>query len=141
MQRVEDIIRYLSGQIEVDVPLIGLSGRSYKITRVTTASYSATKGDHFILVNVASDAVITLTGAPNNGQVQIVQDSSGSAATNNITIQPNSGTINGADEVVIKSAYGRVDLVYSADDSIWLAQSSTDHVFAGFDSGFDSGFE
>ncbi|MDH5452862.1 MAG: hypothetical protein OEX14_05855, partial [Paracoccaceae bacterium] len=56
---------------------------------------------------------------PKRGQRIVVQDASGAAGTNNITITPAAGTINGAASLVISVNYGRSVLFY--DSTGWLA--------------------
>jgi hypothetical protein len=49
--------------------------------------------------------------------VFIIKDGKGDSATNNITIAPSSGTIDGSSTLVISTAYGVSRLVYNG--SAW----------------------
>lgn len=119
--RISDILRFLSGQVELDIPLLGLSSRAYFVTDVTAATYIAAKADHFISVNRAGVVAITLTDNPYRGQVQIVQDASGLASSNIITVSPASGAINGQSFAQIQTDFGRVSFLYNG--TTWLADA------------------
>lgn len=93
-------------------------GNVVKITKTAT-SYVALRTDYYIgVTNTAAARTITLpntgssTLAPFIGQVFIIKDESGAAATNNITVTPNGGNIDGAASYVINTNYGRVEILY-----------------------------
>lgn len=67
-----------------------------------------------ILVNKTSGAAtgITLPAMQYTGQAVLIVDAKGDAATNNITITPASGNINGSGTYVISENYGSVCLVW-----------------------------
>jgi hypothetical protein len=86
-------------------------------TRVVTASGTITQAatDHIIIVNKTTGAATTLNlmASPATGFVCTIKDGKGDAATNNITITPNAGTIDGAASVVMSSNYASVDLCFN----------------------------
>lgn len=81
---------------------------TYKVgyTSVTAATYAVTN-DSILGVNRAGPVAITLpASAGNTGRVLDIKDESGAAATNNITITPASGTIDGATSLTLNINYG-----------------------------------
>lgn len=85
----------------------------------TTTNVSATT-DFIVGINVSPAATVNLPSAV-AGMVYLIHDESGAAATNNITITPAAGNIDGAGTKVINTNYGWYAL-YS-DGSNW-------HVFS-----------
>jgi hypothetical protein len=102
------------------------SAAEVKQTNVVTAAGGITMGaaDRFIVVNKTSGAAtaVTLVSSPTTGRVVTIIDGKGDAATNNITISPAAGTINGASSYVISSNYGEVSLIYNGTQ--WNLQST-----------------
>lgn len=93
-------------------------GNVVKLTKTAT-SYVALRTDYYIgVTNTAAARTITLpntgstTLAPFIGQVFIIKDESGAAGTNNITVTPNGGNIDGAASYVINTNYGRVEILF-----------------------------
>jgi hypothetical protein len=79
----------------------------------TATSYTALITDYIIEVtSTAAARVITLPApslvgaSPNPGKIFIIQDTSGAAATNNISLTPASGLIDGGATVAINVNYG-----------------------------------
>lgn len=73
----------------------------------------------------AGAVTITLPSSPIDGQRFHIFDAKGAAATNNITIARNGKTINGAAaNLVIATAYGGYQLIYSSSLGGWLAALS-----------------
>lgn len=92
----------------------GLVG-SLAHTRTTTAtSYTTVTGDYIIgVTSTAAARTITLLTPGSGTQCWIIKDESGGAATNNITIQGQSGkTIDGAASIVINTNYGVARIYY-----------------------------
>lgn len=89
------------------------AGRRVKITLVTAATYTVLDADDVVDVNRAGAVTLTLPASPDSGQRHFIHDSSGAAATNNITIQPAAGDINGAASVVISTNYARRIVIYN----------------------------
>lgn len=85
--------------------------------RVVTAAGAVTvaKTDYIVVVNKSSGAATTvnLPSSPVTGQKFIIKDGKGDAATNNITITPASGNIDGAATFVIAVNYGGVEIAYN----------------------------
>lgn len=79
--------------------------------------------DNIVYVNTSAARTITLP-APTNGRVLTVQDSTGGAFTNNITINPNAAeTIDGASSIKITSNYGSID--FKSDGTNWFTSASS----------------
>ena len=98
------------------------------VTLSGAADVTATLADYIIGVdNTAAARTVTLptpstTGAAaNTGKVYIIKDQSGAAATNNITITPATGTIDGVASIVIDSNFGETQ-VYS-DGAAWFSSA------------------
>jgi len=92
------------------------------------ANVTASLSDYIIGID-NTDAARTVTlptatsagSAANTGKVYIIKDQSGGAGTNNITIQPATGTIDGAASILISADYGEVQ-VYS-DGAAWYSSA------------------
>ena len=91
--------------------------------RVVTAAGAVTQlsTDDVIVVNKTSGAATTvnLIASPVTGDSLVIKDGKGDSATNNITIVPNAGTIDGASSLVLATNYAAVNLCY--DGTIWRA--------------------
>ena len=86
------------------------------VTNVTTTPFQVLLGDYLLAVNVAVPSFIVLPiGAP-IGTVFIVKDTSGLAATNNITISAPTSTIDGVATYVININYASVTLVRTSTE-------------------------
>lgn len=85
--------------------------------RVITSAGAVTANlyDSTIIVNKATGAAtaVALAASPATGKRFTIKDGKGDAATNNITITPAAGTIDGAANLVINTNYGRATLVYN----------------------------
>jgi hypothetical protein len=94
------------------------------VTSVTSATYTAAATDVLIDVNFAGAVTITLpTGSTSNkGKFYVIKDTSGAAGTHNITVKPNSGTLDGASSAIISLNYGALQ-VYS-DGANWWEQAN-----------------
>jgi len=90
------------------------AGRRKAVTLVTDASYTIKLTDHVIDVNRAGAVALTLPEGPGVGQEFIVQDSSGGASGNTITVnQSASYQVNGGASVTLTADYGRLTIVYN----------------------------
>lgn len=102
-QTFSAILTYTSGQVDQ--------------IRVVTASGAVTvaTSDYIVVVDKTSGAATTanLPGSPTTGTVFVIKDGKGDAATNNITITPAAGDIDGATTFVINVPYESVNLVYN----------------------------
>jgi len=78
-------------------------------------------GTAFIFIGAAS--AIFLPVAPQGANIVRVSDASGSAGTNNITVSPSSGTIDGASTHVITSDYGSATFAFNGTNWFIVARS------------------
>jgi hypothetical protein len=83
-----------------------------------TTDFTTTYNDHLILVDVTTGAApitVQLVGSPIPGQTYVIKDSTGAAATYNITVSGTvSGkTIDGATTSVINVNYGSLTLIFN----------------------------
>jgi hypothetical protein len=103
---------------------VDLFGGPLRLNRTATAtSYTATPTDCVVAVtNTGAARTITLPSAAavGKGHLLIVQDESGGAGTNNITIAAASGE-NVRGTATISSNYGR-RILYSDGSSQWFSQ-------------------
>ncbi len=85
--------------------------------RVVTAAGAVTVAvtDQVVVVNKTTGAATTvnLPASPRTGQQFKIKDGKGDAATNNITITPAAGNIDGAATKVISTNYGAATVVYN----------------------------
>ena len=86
------------------------------ISGATTLDTTTT--DYIVLANSSSAGFTITLPAATSGRKLIIKDSGGSAQTNNITISPASGTIDGASTFVLNNNYQSVDLV--SDGTNWF---------------------
>jgi len=95
-------------------------GGFVKATRVVTAAGAVTGvvTDQTIVVNKTSGAATTvnLPASPSLGLTMTIKDGKGDAATNNITITPAAGTIDGAATNVINANYGSRTITYNGTE-------------------------
>jgi hypothetical protein len=105
-----------SGQLQTYIAGVvnTVSGRVVKTTVPGAYPYTTLTTDYVILVDTSSARTINLIGSPVTGTTYRIKDNVGSAASNNITIIPAAGTIDGAASYVISSNWGSVDLVYNS---------------------------
>jgi hypothetical protein len=91
-------------------------GQQVKVYVVPSGTtYSATTSDYIIVVNkvTGSATAVNLPATPPQGMALIIKDGKGDASTNNITITPASGTIDGSTSVVLSTNYAVARLVYN----------------------------
>jgi hypothetical protein len=96
--------------------------------RVVTASGAVTVAttDDIVVVNKTTGAATTanLPASPATGVQFCIKDGKGDANTNNITITPAAGNIDGSANDVINTAYGAACLVYNGTQYNVLASNS-----------------
>jgi hypothetical protein len=90
-------------------------------TRVITGAGAITVSattDYFICVNKSSGAATTvnLPASPATGLTMLIKDCKGDAATNNITITPNAGNIDGAGTYVMSTNRASVAVTYTGSE-------------------------
>lgn len=88
-------------------------GEIHKVTSVTASTYTALTTDYILACNRSGAIALTLISSPATGRTYRIKDISGAAVTNNITITPAAGTIDGAVNFVINTNYGSVDVMYN----------------------------
>ena len=95
-------------------------GGALKAVRVLTVGPNdiMTSSDEVLVVQkgIAGTSLITLPASPETGRICTVVDGKGDANTQNITVQPAAGTINGAANKIISTAYGLYRLVYNGSE-------------------------
>ena len=86
-------------------------------TAVSTSPYVVQNSDQYLGVNSSSGAItIELPNDPETGRVYQIKDSTGSAATHNITVTTVGGTddIDGATTFVMDTAYQAISVIWNA---------------------------
>lgn len=93
----------------------------YQNTVTVTTGNLAVSDQSMVVVDKTDGAAtaITLPANPLNGHSILIKDGKGDAGTNNITITPASGTIDGAATYVISENYGSVILEYATTQAEW----------------------
>ena len=86
---------------------IRVTGMTLGYASVATTPYTATAASNIIGVTHAGAAAVTLP-ANTAGRVVTVKDEQGNAGTQNITVTPASGTIDGSANYVINTNYGSI---------------------------------
>lgn len=92
------------------------SGINYAVRVVTAAgAVTLTTSDYIVVVNKASGAstVVNLPGSPTKGDNYIIKDGKGDANTNNLTVTPASGNIDGTGTYVMNTNYQSATVVYN----------------------------
>jgi hypothetical protein len=89
------------------------SNDAIHVTTPGAYPYTTTPNDALILVDTSSARTITPLNSPTKGQMHIIKDNVGSAASNNITITPSAANIDGAASSTINVNYGSVTIVYN----------------------------
>jgi hypothetical protein len=109
-----------SGAKTFSAIITNTSGRVRNV-RVVTAAGAVTVAttDDIIVVNKTSGAatVVNLPPTPTTGQFYIIKDGKGDASTNNITITPAAGNIDGSATYVMNTNYQSAEVVYNG--STW----------------------
>ena len=93
-------------------------------TTVKTSPFTATAGKGFF-INTGSTVTVTLPASPSTGDELIVIDSTGQAATNNITLGRNGSKIKGACiDATLDVNRGGLRIVYSGASQGWITATS-----------------
>ena len=81
----------------------------------STATIALTTSNYFLCVNktVGAATSVTLPAATGTGQLFIIKDCKGDANSNNITVTPTAGNIDGAGTAVINTAYGVAGFIWN----------------------------
>jgi hypothetical protein len=95
---------------------ISVTGALTVSTRVVSASTdtASATSDYFLCVTYTSTGAVTetLPSSPPAGLTLLIKDCGGAAATNNITITPSSGNIDGTSTYVMRTNYGSVAVTF-----------------------------
>jgi hypothetical protein len=94
---------------------IAATGVASSITAVSTSPYVVSATDYFLAVNSSSGAIqINLPNAPSTGREFVIKDSTGSAATHNITVTTVGGSvdIDAATTFVMNTAYQSINVIF-----------------------------
>lgn len=94
--------------------------------RIVTGSgpVTLTSSDYVVEINKTLGSSTSISTPSNTiGEAFLVVDGKGDASSNNITITPSAGTINGAATYVITTNYGSVS--FFCDGTNWLITSKT----------------
>lgn len=105
-----------SNNMTISGRLITQSGRNIAVRVVTAAgAVTVATSDYVVVVNKTSGAATTvnLPSSPSTGDCYIVKDGKGDAVTNNLTLTPASGNIDGASTFVMKVNYESITVVYN----------------------------
>lgn len=100
-------------------------GLNYTTRTVASSTFTVdtTTTDYIIYTDSTSNAITITLPAPTNGRELIIQDKTGKAATNNITINPHAAeTINGLSTFIIAANYG--SCLLTSDGTNWVAQKT-----------------
>ena len=116
-----DIVSYLNGIGKISIQAYNNYAKLPlgQVVHVTTPGgypYTTLGTDYLILVDTSSSRSIVPMAAPTTGQVYIIKDSVGSAATNNITVTPSGKNIDGAASHVISTAYGSITIIFNGTE-------------------------
>lgn len=117
---IEKFFASLAGDWIAQSTIIGLGGRRLKTTNINEPTYTIRLTDDLIDVDHPAPVTLTLANNPGRGQRFTIQDSSGKASVNKITIVPASGiNLNGsAENVVLANDFTRVTVNYNGEQYI-----------------------
>ncbi len=103
------------GPREVQGYLRTQGGRVQAVAEVGAGTYTIKRSDEIVDVNFAGAVTLTLPAEPIRGARYIVEDSSGAAAANNITVNPPAGiNLNGGTGgLVLATNYGKLTFRYN----------------------------
>jgi hypothetical protein len=81
----------------------------------SVGSYTVSATDEYVIINKTAGAAtgVTLPSSPATGRMITIKDGKGDAATNNITVTPAAGTIDGAASLVMDQPYEAYSLIYN----------------------------
>lgn len=92
---------------------IHTAGERFKLTTVNTSPYDVLSTDMNLMVDTTAARTVNLPANPSLGDAYRIKDSTGTAATNNITIQGNGHDIENSSSNTISTNFGRVAVVYN----------------------------
>lgn len=98
----------------------GGGGSAFPVRTALISPVTLTSADFCVMTNLtAPGAVAVALPAGIDGKIFAILDAKGDAATNNITITPNSGNINGAATYVISRNKGGILIQYNTTETQW----------------------
>jgi hypothetical protein len=110
----------ITGNMTSGSEQISLNGSVVNKTRTVTASGAVTVSvnDYAIFINKTSGAatIVNLPASPATGMTLIIKDLKGDAATNNITLTPASGTIDGGSTYVMNTNRQAATIMYNGTE-------------------------
>ena len=99
---------------------ISLAGYLRRNVRIVTVAGPVTGlvSDDLILINktVGASTTVTLPSSPVTGQLIVVKDAKGDAFTNNITVNPSAGTIDGLSSFILTQNYQALTFIYNGTE-------------------------
>lgn len=104
---------------------IGGSGGGISWQAVKTSAFTAIAGEGYPCNTTSGAFTVTLPASPTAGQQITLTDYAGTWNTNNLTVNPNGGKVNGSTgNTVLSTSRGSVQLVYVDSTQGWLVYSS-----------------
>lgn len=98
----------------------GGGGQPFLTTRVVTAAgpVTITSADEWVVINKTVGAATTanLPGSPTQGDLYIIKDGKGDSETNNITLTPAAGTIDGQANFIMATNYMSISVAYNGTE-------------------------
>lgn len=96
-------------------------GVNYTTHTVTGSTYTVDNSttDYMIFADSTSNPIAITLPTATNGRELIIEDKTGQAVNNNVTIIPASGTVNGAAKIIIGAPYS--GYVLTSDGTNWVA--------------------
>jgi hypothetical protein len=105
-------------QVRGDGRLTLNGGQVQKVRVATTSPVTVAATDYLVVTKLAAPGpvAVTLPATPSAGTTFVIQGGTGDEASNNVTLTPASGTINGAASVTINTAYGDKTVTYTGTE-------------------------
>ncbi len=109
------IYAFFQGPMEVLGEFTSSAGRTVHLVAITATPYTILSSDDVVDVNVGEAMALTMPISAGfmRGKRIIVQDSSGGASGNTITINKADTNINGGASVTLTTDYGRLTLIFN----------------------------
>jgi hypothetical protein len=108
--------------ITTDATTDSITIKASRSVRIVTAAGAATlttaDRENYVVINktVGQATTVNLPSSPVAGDTYTVKDGKGDAETNNITLTPASGTIDGAASYVMNKPYQSISFFYSGTE-------------------------
>ena len=105
-----------------------LAGQIAWNTTVQTTGFTAVAYGGYFCDTTSLAFTVTLPATPTRGQFVVIVDYAGTSATNNITVSPNGGKINGGSSKLLQTNRQGITFTYIDSTQGWL---STSNVYGG----------